>query len=75
MTATAPIASYTEVSRSRRWARTIGWFVYWGCRPCRHGHVGWRYTKTANCVRCTLEGNRRRYFERRAVTQGVNDAT
>jgi 5-methylcytosine-specific restriction endonuclease McrA len=38
---------------TREEALAYGQPRYWSAFPCRkHGHVGWRYTKTINCVAC-----------------------
>lgn len=37
---------------SRREALQKGETRYWCDKPCKHGHIGWRVTKTYCCVKC-----------------------
>lgn len=37
---------------SRDEAETLGLVVYRTGEPCKHGHTGWRYLSTGNCIDC-----------------------
>jgi hypothetical protein len=47
---------------------------YFNGNPCVHGHIGERYTLTANCVQCILECNLRSRERVRCVKVKVNAA-
>lgn len=48
---------------TRRDALAQGLTHYYTGKPCKRGHVGARYAKTANCVECTLNIFNKRPYE------------
>lgn len=48
---------------ARKDALAQGLTHYFTGKPCKRGHVGARYTKTANCVECTLSIFNKRPYE------------
>lgn len=48
---------FAKVDQER--AKEIGQVAYWPEKPCRRGHLCWRYTSTKACVRCHREATKR----------------
>lgn len=44
-------------------AAARGEHIYHTGKPCLHGHDAGRYTRTARCVRCTIEATQRQRRE------------
>lgn len=48
----AGIVPLAERVTPRKLALEKGKYKYWSDKPCAHGHVGWRATKTCICLEC-----------------------
>lgn len=58
--------------RTRREAAENGQAKYWTERPCKQGHITYRYTSTGSCAAC--RGNYRGLAQRRANEIAVERA-
>lgn len=46
------------MQRSERWeAQRDEKITYFTGRPCKHGHITYRYTLSGSCVKCVMESN------------------
>lgn len=56
---------------SREEAATIGSYVYFTGRPCKHGHIARRYTKTCVCTECHKAANAKTFTRMNLALMGV----
>lgn len=57
--------AHTTLPTSRPQARLAGSRLYFTGNPCKHGHVGPRFTIDAHCVQCSRDEGKR-YYSRNA---------
>ncbi len=56
-------------------AANIGSYKYFTGKPCKHGHIAERYTKTCVCVECHKSANAKTMLRTTLLMQGMRPLT